>query len=318
MNIKFLVIEILTASLLVVIATSTAMAADKGANKPDKSVLVDSNWLAQNIDTVRLISLGRTAEKFSAAHIPQAVFVDWRTEITDSQNPNLFSLPSQAAIEALLSRLGVTPDMTIVLSDNRSNRISTRFYWTLKTYGHRDVRILDGGASAWLEDGKKISRSVTKVTPTRYVAEKTKSQTSENFASTELLRESIKRGDVLIDGRPVPQFTGDQPGVTFHTNLPHQRRGHIKSAINIPWRENFTAEGKFKSPDALRSLYAEAGVTPDKQIVTYCNEGLHAAPAWFVLKEVLGYPNVRLYDDSMGVWANRSDTPMTQGSTSEK
>lgn len=275
-------------------------------------LLVDSDWLMDNIDKVRLISSGQTEKQFKAGHIPTAVFVDWRTEITDPDNEALFSLPSQSSVEALLSRLGVTAQTTIVLSDNRSNRISTRLYWTLKTYGHRDVRILDGGVLAWHAEGHPLTTTPTKVLPTQYVASKTREQTAEDFIDTPSLRKSIVRGDVLIDGRPTPQFTGAQPGITFHTNVPHKRRGHIESAVSIPWKENFTADGKFKSPKALREIYASAGVTADQEIVTYCNEGLHAAPAWFVLKEMLGFPKVRLYDDSMGVWANRFDTPMSQ------
>lgn len=275
-------------------------------------LLVDSDWLIGNIDNVRLISSGQTQKKYDAGHIPQAVFVDWRTEINNPEKKDLFTLPTQEAVEALLSKLGVTAETTIVLSDNCSNRISTRLYWTLKTYGHRDVRILDGGIKAWLADGHSLTTAATVVTPTTYVAQKTKTQTAEDFADTDTLRASIAQGDVLIDGRPQPQFTGAKPGVTFHTKVPHKRRGHIKTAINIPWKENFTADGKFKSTEALRKVYANAGVTSDQAIVTYCNEGLHAAPAWFVLKELLDFPEVKLYDDSMGVWANRFDTPMTQ------
>lgn len=301
---------------IICVVSNNALLAIAQEAKPEptaRKLLVNANWLSDHIDEVRLISLGQTPEEFDKGHIPQSVFVDWKTEITDPANTNLFNLPPKAKIETLLSKLGVTPETTVVLSDNRSNRISTRLYWTLKTHGHRDVRILDGGVGAWQASGRKISTRTLAFESTQYKCVDSNEQyVSENFADTRSVRNAIERGDVLIDGRPTPQYTGADPGIAFHTNLPHQRRGHIKSAINIPWKENFTADGKFKSAGELRELYENAGVMRNRKIVTYCNEGLHAAPAWFVLKELLKYPDVKLYDDSMGVWANRFDTPMTQ------
>ena len=276
-------------------------------------LLVDVQWLAQNnnADEVRLISLGQTAKEYRAGHIPNAVFVDWKTQISDQAHKDLFNLPPQENVELLLSNLGVTPEMTVVISDNRSNRISTRLFWTLKSFGHTNIKILDGGVKAWQRAGKQLTTSIVSIEPTVYkVAPESKGLAAENIANTPSVKNSIGKGVVLIDGRPEPQYTGAEPGIAFHTNKPHKRLGHIESAISIPWKANFTEDGEFKSTEELRAIYAEAGVTRDQHIVTYCNEGLHAAPTWFVLKELLGFPNVKLYDDSMGVWANRSDTPM--------
>ena len=278
-------------------------------------LLVDVQWLADNVDTetVRLISLGQTKQEYRKGHIPNAVFVDWKTQISDPSRKDLFNLPPQKNVEALLSSLGVTPEMTVVISDNRSNRISTRLFWTLKVYGHGKIRILDGGLQAWQRAGKKLTTAIIPLATTDYkFIPQNKEAAAANFADTPSVRDSMDQGIILIDGRPQPQFTGAEPGIAFHTNKPHKRVGHIKSAINVPWKANFTKDGKFKSVQELRALYTQAGVTSDQKIVTYCNEGLHAAPAWFVLKELLGFPNVKLYDDSMGVWANRFDTPMEQ------
>ena len=296
-----------------------SIAQDSSKPSSDTSPLVDAEWLSANLDKVRIISSGQTAEKFAEGHIPNSVFVDWRTQITNPANSDLYSLPTKSQLEMLLSNLGVTPETTIVLSDNRSNRISTRLFWSLKIYGHKNLKILDGGINAWRSAGKSLSKTTLEIVPTKYefpIANK--KFAAENIADTKDVLNSVEQGDVLIDGRPKNQYTGAEPGRVFHTNLPHQRRGHIKSAINIPWKENFTADGKFKSIDELRALYKQAGVTDDEQVVTYCNEGLHAAAPWFVLKELLGYPNVKLYDDSMGVWANRPDTPMMQTEATKK
>ena len=292
---------------------SPSIAQDSLPKASDESPLVDAKWLAQNLNDVRIISSGQTAEQFAEGHIPNAVFVDWLTQITDQENSDLFSLPSKLQLEKLLSNLGVTPQTLIVLTDNRSNRISTRLFWTLKIYGHTNLKLLDGGIDAWRSANMTLSKENQKIVPTQYRFPVTNEKyAADNTADTKEVWESVEQDAVLIDGRPEKQYTGADPGLTFHTNAPHQRRGHIKSAINIPWKENFTAEGKFKSIEELRKLYQQAGVTDDEQVITYCNEGLHAAAPWFVLKELLGFPNVKLYDDSMGVWANRSDTPMTK------
>ncbi len=295
---------------------SSAVAQEIAATESGAAnLLVDAKWLSENnnAETVRLISLGQTKQEYLKAHIPNALFVDWKTQISDPSRSDLFNLPPQKNVEDLLSSWGVTPEMVVVVSDNRSNRISTRLFWTLKVHGHERIKILDGGLQAWQRAGNELTTSIISVVPTDYqFASPSKNVTAANFVDTPTVRGAIGAGATLIDGRPQPQYTGAEPGIAFHTNKPHKRVGHIKSAINVPWKANFTKDGKFKSVEDLRAIYAEAGVTSDQQIITYCNEGLHAAPAWFVLKELLGFPNVKLYDDSMGVWANRYDTPMEQ------
>ena len=298
---------------------SISLAQDSVEMTLDKTPLVNAKWLAANLDKVRIISSGQSAKQFAKGHIPNAVFVDWRTQITNPDNSDLFSLPPISQLETLLSNLGVTPQTTIVLTDNLSNRMSTRIFWTLKMFGHKNLKILNGGFEAWRSAGLPMSKQNLKITPTKYLfPAANKKYAAANIANTQQVLDSVKRGDILIDGRPENQFTGAAPGRVFHTNAPHQRRGHIKSAVNVPWKENFTTDGKFKSIEELQELYKQAGVTDEQQVITYCNEGLHAAAPWFVLKELLGHPEVKLYDDSMGVWANRPDTPMTQTEATEK
>jgi thiosulfate/3-mercaptopyruvate sulfurtransferase len=119
----------------------------------------------------------------------------------------------------------------------------------------------------------------------------------------------------LIDGRPADQFSGEQPGTVFHTGKEHKHRGHIPGAVNVFWKDNFNPDGTFKSKQELKKLYANAGVAADQCVVTYCNEGLHAAPPWFVLTEILGYDDVRVYDDSMSEWGNSDQPTETSAAT---
>ena len=115
---------------------------------------------------------------------------------------------------------------------------------------------------------------------------------------------------MLIDGRPSAQYSGEEPGKVYHTGKAHNRRGHLPQAISIPWQANLRGDGKFKSVSKLRKLYKDCVPIGDATIVTYCNEGLHAAHPWFVLTELLGCEDVRLYDDSLSEWANLSDAPL--------
>jgi len=307
---RFLLIAFTTSSVSSFVLAQSIPSKD--SQSPE--LLVDVHWLSQNDnEQLRLISIGQTIQEYRAGHIANSAFVDWKSQISDPSRKDLFNLPPREMVESLLSSLGVTPEMTIVISDNLSNRLSTRLFWTLKVYGHANIKILDGGGKAWLQSGEKLTTLISPIEPTVYrFAADNKEWASLNYTDTPGVITSVGNGVVLLDGRPRPQYTGAEPGIAFHTNKPHKRLGHIKTAINVPWKANFTEDGKFKSVEALRAVYAKAGITQDLQIVTYCNEGLHAAPGWFVLKELLGFPDVKLYDDSMGVWANRFDTPMEQ------
>ncbi len=304
------------------IACSLGLAAC-GSDEPPQStlgqtaavpeVLVDADWLERNLTNpnVRILDLGKTRDEFLEGHIPGAQFVDWRSDITDPAMPGRFNIAPEAMMETLLGRLGVTRDDTIVLYDNLNSRLSTRILWSLRYYAHPDVRILDGGIEVWTRAGKALTSEVEPVITTVYEI----GTVNEAYKADKSFIQSRLGDDdfTLVDGRPHEQYTGEEPGVVFHTGVEHESRGHIWGAQNVFWQDNFNPDGTFKSPAELRALYEEHGVTADKTVVTYCNEGLHASPPWFVLKELLGYEYVRLYDDSMAEWGNASDTAIVVG-----
>lgn len=262
-------------------------------------------------ERVRIIDVGAEKKVYDAGHIPGAVFMHWIRDMTDPKQNQRYNLATPKAMQSVLQRLGITNEDRIVVYDNLSNRLSTRLYWSLKTYGHRDVLVLDGGRGAWKAAGLKFTSAVPKVEPSDYRIGKADPRFSVNM---EFITKQLGKSNVsLIDGRPAKQFTGAEPGRVFHTGTAHKMRGHIPGAVNIFWKDNFKPDGTFKSAKELRALYEKNGVTPGKVAITYCNEGLHAAPPWFVLRELLGYKDVRVYDDSMSEWAN-SDQPMETGS----
>ena len=300
---------LLVAGLLLV-ANSNAQGVVPTASQ--SSALVDAQWLAQRLDhpDVRILEIG-DREQYDVGHLPQAVFVDWIKDITDSVLPERYNILSREQFEALLSRLGIQRDTTVVVYDAFEGRLATRMFWTLRFYGHQPVKILDGGEQAWLRARRNLVTDVPNITPTNYRIEASEPTLG---ADRQFIRSRMGQSRfVLIDGRPVDQYTGKLPGRVYHTGKEHARRGHIPRAVNIPWQENLAADGTFKSVSELRNLYNRHGVTPAATVVTYCNEGLHAAHPWFVLTELLGQRDVRVYDDSLSEWANAPDDPLVVG-----
>ena len=280
----------------------------------DSSILVSPAWLERKLksdEDLVLIDLPFRKTTYKLGHIPGAVMLDWRTDIIDAEQINLYRLPQQADMEKLLSKIGVKNDSTIVLTDDMANRGSVRMYYTLKYFGHKKVHILNGGTPVWKSTKRTLTPDVPEIETSNYVI---KSTQDGFFVQLEAVQKAIGDNDSqLIDGRPNVQFTGEKPGKVFHTNQAHKRLGHIPSAKNVPWQENLNKNGTFKSIDELRQLYESHGIDTGGDVVAYCNEGLHAAMPWFIFRELFGNEDIRLYDDSMAEWANRDDTPMNKG-----
>jgi thiosulfate/3-mercaptopyruvate sulfurtransferase len=290
-------------------------------NRKDASVrpLVHAKTLAKMVGQkhVRVIDVGPERKEYDAGHLPGAVFVHWIRDITDQKNTERYNLVESKTMEQLLRRLGIKNEDHIVLYDNLTSRLATRMFWSLKVYGHKRVSILDGGRKAWTAAGLKFSKDVSQVEPSQYRIAKPNKGLSVNLR---FIEQHLKDKDVaLVDGRPPAQYSGEEPGRVFHTGTAHKNRGHIPGALHIFWKDNFKPDGTFKSAKELKALYEKRGLTRNskKTSVTYCNEGLHAAPAWFVLRELLGHKDVRVYDDSMSEWAN-SDQPMESGPSKAK
>lgn len=299
------------ASLFCLTTTITGCAPEAGnqqeSGSTGNSPLISVKGLKSLINDANLvlIDLGPEKEAFDKAHLPNAQYVDWVDDITDLNQPDKYKLVGKAEMEKLLGRLGVTRDSRIVLYDDMNSRVSVRMYWSLKFYGVDNVQVLNGGRPAWTQAGFSTTAEVGERQPTEFKIDRTNEKLSVDL---DFIADRLQNPNVsLIDGRPKSQFTGDEPGKVFHTGALHNKRGHIPGAVNILWKDNFREDGTFKSIAELEKLYDS--VTGSDMIVTYCNEGLHAAPPWFVLSELLGHGDVRIYDASLSEWAN-SDQPV--------
>ncbi len=284
---------------------------DQATATDQPRILVTPDWLSNQIQqnpNLRIIDLPLRKTNYVEGHIPGAVFVDWRSDIIAPDPREYYRIPEKSEMEKLLSRLGIKPDTTIVLTDNMGNRSAVRMYFTLRYFGHEPIRILDGGTGIWKKSGRRLETRIPSVTPTRYRIQ----TTNEEFVvALESVQRAIENDRIqIVDSRPARQYAGEISGKALHTNQPHARRGHIPSALSIPWSENLNGDGTFKSLTDLRRLYESHGVDTQGEVFTYCNEGLHAAMPWFVLHELLGNPEVHVYEDSLVQWANREDLPL--------
>ena len=277
--------------------TSKPGAAKKKTSRP-LITAVDLNKILSQ-DRVRILDVGTDKKVYDAGHVPGSVFVHWIQDMTDPKNNERYNLATPKAMQRVLRRLGIKNEDRIVIYDNLSNRLSTRLYWSLKTYGHHHVQVLDGGQGAWKAAGLNFTTEVPGIAPSEYRIGKAAPRFS---ADMKYITKQLGEPNVsLVDGRPEKQFSGAEPGRVFHTGTAHKKRGHIPGAVNVFWKDNFKPDGTFKSAKELKALYEKRGITrgKGKVTVTYCNEGLHAAPPWFVLRELLGYEDVRVYDDSL-------------------
>ncbi len=269
-----------------------------------------------NSPGVKILEPAKSPEDFSQGHLSGAQFLHWVDDMTDNENAERYNKPKAEQFARLMSKLGIHNDDRIVIYDRLDSRLSTRLFWTLKYFGHKKVQVLDGGLEVWNSKSFPLSKEVAEVVESQYRVE---SVQHELLAEMELVESQRQDPNTrLIDGRPEAQFSGEQPGRVFHTHEAHSRKGHIPGAANIFWKDNFNEDGTFKSVKELRSLYANADVKPANGVITYCNEGLHAAPPWFVLTQLLNYENVRLYDSSMAEWADSKHPLETEVSGDSK
>jgi thiosulfate/3-mercaptopyruvate sulfurtransferase len=281
------------------------MSENKGYVHPE--VLVDADWVADHLHdpTVRLIEVDVDTTAYEQGHIPGAVGFNWQKEL---QDPVIRAPLSQAHLEELLSRAGVSNNTTIVLYGDNNNWFAAWALWILKYYGHRDVRLLDGGRVKWLADKREITTEVPSYPRTSYHAQ---SPDTEIRALRDQILAQLGHSDIaLVDVRSPGEFSGE---LLAPANLPQegaQRGGHIPGAANIPWSQAVREDGTFKSADELRALYEGKGVTADKEVIAYCRIGERSSHTWYVLHYLLGFPKVRNYDGSWTEWGSLIGAPI--------
>ncbi len=269
-------------------------------------VLVSTEWVQQHLNdpTIRLVEVDVDTTAYEQGHIPGALAFNWQTQL---QDPIRRDIVSKEDLERLLSELGIANDHLIVLYGDNNNWFAAYAFWLLRLYGHEQLALMDGGRKKWLAEGRPLTTEVPRYPRTEYRAKEPDLSLRAFYPQ---VRESLGRADVaLVDVRSPQEYTGEilaPPGLLETA----QRGGHIHGARNIPWSQAVREDGTFKSPEELRQLYASQGITPDKEVIAYCRIGERSSHTWFVLKYLLGYPQVRNYDGSWTEWGNIVGAPI--------
>ncbi|MFC1959070.1 sulfurtransferase [Chloroflexota bacterium] len=281
--------------------------ANRGYARPD--VLVSTAWVAEHLDDplLRVIESNEDPLLYPSGHIPGAVEVDWTADLND---PVVRDYLQQESFEKLASRIGITPDTTIVFYGDKSNWWATYAFWVFQLFGHTNAKIMDGGRLKWEQEKRVLTRVRPTFDATTYTAPVRDDNKIRVFRD-EVLTHVAAQGQ-LVDVRSPAEYSGERLHMAGYPNEGSLRGGHIPGARNIPWsRAAVPDDGTFKAAADLRAIYQdEQGLTPDKPMVAYCRIGERSSHTWFVLTYLLGFPQVRNYDGSWTEWGNLVGVPI--------
>jgi thiosulfate/3-mercaptopyruvate sulfurtransferase len=276
-------------------------------------VLVNTQWVQDNSkdsENVRVAEVDYDSKSnYLLGHIPGAVLFDWKQDINDPVTRNILT---KEAYENLLQKAGVSNDTTLILYGDFNNWFAAFAFWVFKYYGFKDVRIMNGGRKKWLIEDRPMSKDIPQYSKGTF-----KASDADNSIRVFLnyVKDSLdkvrKNTTAMVDVRSPKEFTGEILAPPEYPTEHTQRGGHIPGAKNIPWGQAVNDnDGTFKSADELKKLYESSGITPDKEVIAYCRIGERSSHSWFVLKYLLGYPNVKNYDGSWTEWGNIIANPI--------
>ena len=273
-----------------------------------EDVLVTAEWAEENLETsgVVFVEVDEDTSAYDGGHIPGAVRIDWKTELQDPVRRDFIDAEQ---FEELLSAKGIGNDDTVVLYGGNNNWFAAYAYWYFKLYGHRDVKLLDGGRKKWELDSRELTEEIPQRPPTRYTA-------GEQDTSIRAFRDEVLAAigqQNLVDVRSPDEFAGRLLAPAHLPQEQSQRAGHIPTAVNVPWSKAANEDGTFKSDDELRRLYTEAGVDLSKDTIAYCRIGERSSHTWFALHELLDQPNVKNYDGSWTEYGSLVGVPIEKG-----
>ncbi len=281
-------------------------------------VLVETAWVAGHLTDpgVRIVESDEDVLLYDTGHIPGAAKVDWHTDLND---PRIRDYVDAQGFAGLMGRLGIGNETTVVFYGDKSNWWACYAYWVFRLFGHAKLAVMNGGRKKWMDEKRPLVREVPHTAPARYTVQ---ARRPEIRAFREDVRTHIGSPDprqarvklppkhALVDVRSPGEFSGELLHMVDYPQEGSLRAGHIPGAVNIPWGRAVNEDGTFKSADELAALFQEQGITPDKDVVTYCRIGERSSLTWFALHELLGYRKVRNYDGSWTEWGNVVGLPI--------
>jgi thiosulfate/3-mercaptopyruvate sulfurtransferase len=282
-------------------------AVSNGYANPD--VLATTDWVAEHLTdpTMRIVESNEDTMLYGAGHIPGAVEVDWTRDLNDQLRRDYLD---RQGFAALIARIGVTPDTTVVFYGDKNNWWATYAYWVFQLFGHANAKVMDGGRLKWEQEGRALTREVPSYAATAYPAQERDDTRIRAFRDQ--VRKHAAAGKPLVDVRSPDEYSGKLLHMENYPNEGALRGGHIPGAKSVPWaRAANPDDGTFKSADELKAIYlAEQGLNPQDEVIAYCRIGERSSHTWFVLTNLLGFANVRNYDGSWTEWGNSVGVPI--------
>jgi thiosulfate/3-mercaptopyruvate sulfurtransferase len=271
-------------------------------------MLVSTDWLAEHLDHPDLVVVESDEDVllYETGHIPGSVKVDWHMDLND---PLTRDYVDGWRFAELMSSRGIGRDTTVVFYGDNFNWWAAYALWVFTLFGHRDVRLLDGGRQKWKDEGRPMTTDVPERTRTVYPSVDRDDAPIRAYRGE--VMEHLRRGGRLIDVRSPQEFSGELLHMPDYPQEGALRGGHIPGARNVPWKRAANDDATFKSVRDLRTIYEdEQGLSPDSSVVAYCRIGERSSHTWFVLHHLLGYPDVRNYDGSWTEWGNLVRAPI--------
>ncbi|VAX10653.1 Thiosulfate sulfurtransferase, rhodanese [hydrothermal vent metagenome] len=239
------------------------------------------------------------ASTYDQYHIPGAVHIEY-AQIIASAPPVNGLIPEPAVLEQLFSAVGIGSDTHVVAYDDEGGGKSARLLWTLEIMGHQHLSMLNGGLYAWANDGHKMDAGIVTPQPATFIS----NYSEEPIANTDYILQNLNNPDIaLIDARSEDEFSGRQ--------LMSARGGHIPGAKHWNWQDIMDPlnHQRLKAEGELRQALAERGISPDQQVIAYCQTNHRSSLTYITLKS-LGYQHVKGYPGSWSDWGNREETPV--------
>lgn len=281
----------------------------KFAEYSDPSVLVSTQWLAENLGKADfvLVESDEDVLLYETGHIPTAIKIDWHTDLND---PVTRDYVSDEQFAKLLSSKGISRDTTVIIYGDKSNWWASYALWVFKLFGHEDVRLLDGGRDKWIAEGRELTKQEPEISVADYPVVKRDDTTLRAFRDDVLTH----FGNPLIDVRSLEEYTGERTHMPAYPDEGALRAGHIPSAASVPWAKAVAEDGSFKSRSELEKIYLDgAGLKTGDKVIAYCRIGERSSHTWFALNFLLGFENVRNYDGSWTEWGSLVGVPIVKG-----
>ncbi|KJR07422.1 sulfurtransferase [Gordonia sihwensis] len=269
--------------------------------------LVTTEWLSAHLGApgLKIIESDEDVLLYDIGHIPTAQKVDWHLHLNDPVTRDYINGEQFAK---LMSEKGISRDDTVVIYGDKSNWWAAYALWVFTLFGHEDVRLLDGGRDAWMDEQRETSFDVPVYRPTDYPVVERDDSKIRAFAEDVLAEIG---STPLIDVRSPQEYTGERTHMPDYPQEGALRGGHIPTAVSIPWAKAAAPDSRFRSRAELEDVYA--GLDPATPTIAYCRIGERSSHTWFVLTHLLGFENVRNYDGSWTEWGNRVRVPIAVG-----